>query len=503
MAGSTSRGNARLALFLLALFFAAGAAAIAGWIALGLWLLRHAPGLQGWTAAALCGLAALMLAGWMLPRRRRVKLPGLEVTPREQPALFEELRQVARAVGEPLPAQLHLTAEPNAFAVEIEDLFGFGGRRVMGLGMPLLRSLERGELRFVIAHELGHFHGGEQRTSPWLLQARIAMLRTMGELAALHARASLLKVPLALATLPFRLIAGAFLHVSLAVRRDHERRADQHAVRVAGARAAISGLEKAHTAEMTFKMYLEQEVEPLLTRGVVPPLGEGFSQFLRGNMAVQVGAKWLAFAIANDEGRETHPSLRERLAAAEASAREDAAPVSEEDRRPAIEMIVDPERYETEPIAAARGARRISWSEAAQAWLPEWREKLARIAAMGAPLEIHQAPSALAELRVLLRKSGDVSGREPTEDKVRTLALELLTSAMAVAAADAGYELESVPGGRLVARRAALSFLPIEEVGRYLDEHYTKEQWRLRCRGLGLLGATSPDASKNRPASTF
>lgn len=486
-----------IALFFLALFFAAGAAAIAGLIAAALWLVAFVAGPLGWMSAALCGLAALSLAGWLLPRRHAARLPGREVTPHTQPVLFEELRRVARAVGEPLPTQIFLTGEANAFVTEIEDVFGLGGRRVMGLGMPILRALERGELRAIIAHELGHFHGGEQRTSPWILRAGLAMQRTIDRLAALRARVQLLALPLAIACAPFHLLAEAFLHASRTLRRDQERRADEIAVRVAGPRAAIGGLRKAHLAEATHTMYLQHEVEPLLERGVIPPLGEGYSQYLRSSTAERIDDVWMKILDARGpDPRSTHPPLRERLAAAErALPGEPSGARSDDDRAPAIGLIDDPERYETEPIAAARGCRRVSWDESAGVFVADWREKLARARALGARIELLELPHSTLELRVLLRKAGALVSSEPDE-QLRDRAARMLGAAMMLAALDEGYELESVPGVDFLARRAALAFRPFEEVRNYLAGELTKEQWRSRCRGLGLARATSTEASK-------
>jgi Zn-dependent protease with chaperone function len=494
-------------LFFLALFFAAGAAAIAGLIAAALWLVSAVPGTLGWTSAALCGLAALSLAGWLWPRRYHVQLDGREVTPGEQPALFEELRQVARAVGEPLPTKILLCGEPNAFVTELEDGFGLwgllGGQRVMGLGMPLLRALERGELRAILAHELGHFHDAPP-SSPWILRARVAMHRTLARLAAARAQVELLALPLALACAPFRLIAMAFLHTSRSASREQERRADEIAVRVAGARAAIRGLQKAHLAEATHAMYLRHEIEPLLARGVVPPIGEGYARYLRSDSAARIDAAWSKIL----DGRavdpaSTHPPLRERLAAAERALLDEPArascPELDEDRRPAIELIDDPERYETDPIAASRGCRRVSWDESATAWAAQWREHLAWLEEIGVRIDVLELPRSALELRVLLRKSGELEGPEPDDDRLRDRAARLLGTPVALAALDAGYQLESVPGADFLARRASLAFRPFEEVRNYLAGECTPEQWRSRCRGLGLARATSSEAPAGHP----
>lgn len=51
---------------------------------------------------------------------------------------------------------------------------GVGSKRVMGLGLPLLNALTVSELRAVLAHEFGHFVGGDTSLGKWIHKTRSA-----------------------------------------------------------------------------------------------------------------------------------------------------------------------------------------------------------------------------------------------------------------------------------------------------------------------------------------
>jgi heat shock protein HtpX len=55
---------------------------------------------------------------------------------------------------------------------------GFGSRRVMGIGLPLLSILTVSELRGVLAHEFAHYYSGDTRLGPWVYKTQTTMIRT-------------------------------------------------------------------------------------------------------------------------------------------------------------------------------------------------------------------------------------------------------------------------------------------------------------------------------------
>ena len=282
--------RAVIALVLMVLFYAAAVGAIVGLVLLGKFLLGLLADFRGRGVilVAIAGGASLVAAGvvaWsVLPRPDRFEPPGPEITRAEQPALFAEVDRVAAATGEAGPAHVYLVHEVNAFVTQRGGLMGFGSRRVMGIGLPLLRTLNVSEVRAVLAHEMGHFYGGDTRLGPWIYKTRGSMIRTVVNLnragrgsAEFSEVATLLFVAI---QAPFRWFAQGFLRVSQAVSRAQEYSADGVAVRTEGAAAMIGGLQKTHAAALAHQLYLRNELAPLVDRGVLPPVGEGFSRFL-------------------------------------------------------------------------------------------------------------------------------------------------------------------------------------------------------------------------------
>jgi len=79
-------------------------------------------------------IAATML--WsMLPRFDKFKAPGLLLERSSQPRLFAELENIAAALNEPLPREVYLIGDVNAWVADRGGFMGIGSRRVMGLGL--------------------------------------------------------------------------------------------------------------------------------------------------------------------------------------------------------------------------------------------------------------------------------------------------------------------------------------------------------------------------------
>lgn len=95
----------------------------------------------------------------------------------QQPRLHELVDSVAADVGEPPPDGIYLDLPVNASVTEHRR------RRMMLLGLPLLATLDAEELRAVIAHEYGHYTGGDTRFAGWIWRTRVAVLKTVQRLA--------------------------------------------------------------------------------------------------------------------------------------------------------------------------------------------------------------------------------------------------------------------------------------------------------------------------------
>ena len=184
---------------------------------------------------------------------------------------------------------------------------GVGGRRIMGLGLPLLQAVSVSEMRAIVAHEFGHYFGGDVKLGPLIYRTREALVRTV---IALHQHSGFLQKP-------FEWYAALFFRVTHEVSRHQELQADALAARIAGADALARGLRTVHGASLAFGTYWAQEVALVLGAGYLPPLAVGFSRFLEQPRVTHVLRE--AVETEEREGKadpyDTHPSLRERLAA--------------------------------------------------------------------------------------------------------------------------------------------------------------------------------------------
>jgi len=104
-------------------------------------------------------------------------------------SLWGRVDRLAQAAGTRPPAELRLTAEPNAGVVEETRWLGLiPGTRRMYLGIPLLVALPDEQLDAVICHELGPYAQGHTRTGVVCYRARVAAELMVSGLAMVRAR---------------------------------------------------------------------------------------------------------------------------------------------------------------------------------------------------------------------------------------------------------------------------------------------------------------------------
>ena len=329
-------------------------------------------------------MGAFVILKSILPRRDHFEPPGPRLAPEEQPRLLAEIRSVAATVRQAEPSEVYLVPEVNAWVGHRGGFMGFGSRRVMGLGLPLMQILTVPELRAVVAHEFGHFHGGDVAIGPWVYKTSAALMRTLVELQ--HHSEALMA--------PFVWYANLFFRVAHAVSRHQEVLADRVAAGVAGAQALASGLRLTHGAALAFPHYWMGAVEPVLAAGFVPPLAAGFDVFLKTPLVAGKVAEGLTEQALRDQQTpyDTHPPLPDRLSALDV----DPASTHREAGAPSVSLLEDLPALETRLVemSVRRGKGIASentislnlepdpqvltpvlWSEVgAKVWVPQWRQ---------------------------------------------------------------------------------------------------------------------------------
>jgi Zn-dependent protease with chaperone function len=223
-------GRAVLAVVLLVGFYVLALAIIAGLLYVPYAEVIYLHRIDRLTLFSVIG-AGVILWG-ILPRVDRFSAPGPQLTVENQPRLFAALDDVARSAEQEMPREVYLVPDMNAWVAQRGGVMGFGSRRVMGVGLPLLQTLTVSQLRAVLAHEFGHYYGGDTALGPWIYKTRAAIGRTLHGLSQ--------HTPLLMK--PFEWYGKAFLRITHAISRRQELAADALSARVSGTSTTIDAL---------------------------------------------------------------------------------------------------------------------------------------------------------------------------------------------------------------------------------------------------------------------
>src|SRR5215510_13549543 len=190
-----------------------------------------------------CVVSAGAILWSILPRPDRFEPPGPRVDPTQQPALFAELSRIAQSVQQELPHEVYFVPEVNAWVAQRGGVMAFGSRRVMVLGVPLMALLTVSQFRAVLAHEFGHYYGGDTKLGPWIYKTRAAIGRTLRQLARSNSWLVFL----------FKWYGNMFLEITLGISRAQEYAADRIAAQVAGKTALVEGLKQQHRGAVAWE----------------------------------------------------------------------------------------------------------------------------------------------------------------------------------------------------------------------------------------------------------
>jgi heat shock protein HtpX len=359
---------------------------------------------------------------------------GLPLTRGDHPALFDEIDRIAAATEQAPPVEVYLLPELNAWVAERGGVMGLGSRRVMGLGLPLVQLLTVSQLRSVLAHEFGHFHGGDTALGPWIYKTQAGLARTVQNLAeASHPFFMVVQSP-------FKAYAEFFFKVSHAVSRAQEYGADALAARTAGPEALIGGLTVLQRAGPFWPSFLEEELSPVLGAGRRPPLFQGFQQFLNSERVRGLGQKLLQHEL--DQGvsgdHDTHPCLRDRIAAVKGLELPDDIEV---DSRPATDLLKDIPDLDVLLLDSltsldALSLEPVAWEDVADAVLLPGLRK----AAGGATLLHGKAIASVDVGPKVFSEVARVASRGQTDDP--GLGVWVVSAAVSVSLVEQGWTLE-------------------------------------------------------------
>ncbi|HKU39482.1 MAG TPA: M48 family metallopeptidase, partial [Polyangiales bacterium] len=450
-----------------------------------------------------CAVAAFVIVRSVLPRFDRFEAPGLLLSADTQPELFAVIRELATATEQPPPKDVFLVSDMNAFVTQRGGLMGFGSHRVLGIGLPILQALSVRELRAVLAHEFGHFHGGDVQLGPWIYKTRAAIIRTIVSLA--QERSIFHK--------PFLWYGEMFIKITHAISRNQELAADALAARTVGAQALISGLKRTHAAALAYNVYWQEDMLPALGSGWRPPLAAGFAQFLGAKRAQRLMDESVAHEL--DSGKadpyDTHPSLRERVQALESM--RDRVAHDSDDERAAVSLLADLaaiEKLLVEHMAAdkseAARLKPIAWTDVpASIHVPNWRAMVGRLAPQFAGHSLLQLPAA-REFRVQLGRSvAGEHGNQLDDDTLLRLGAARIAGVVVLGLVELGYVLDCAPGEAVTLSRNGASVQPFAILLDDSKSDQAIDDLRAACAAAGVgdldLGAIAARAQAAAPAS--
>jgi len=426
-----------------------------------------------------CGIGALTILWSILPRIDRFVPPGPPLKPEDQPRLFAAIKGVAGATQQTMPVDVYLVPDVNAWVAQRGGVMGFFSRRVMGIGLPLLRILTVSQFRAVLAHEFGHYDQGDTRLGPWVYKTRAAIGRTLEGLSESVLQAL------------FLWYGRMFLRISHQVSRQQEFVADRISAQMAGSRVAIDGLKAVHRHAPAFNGYWTSEVLPVLEAGYKPPIADGFAKFINSSAVADQTAALLEKMLSHEDTNpyDTHPALRERITALEKF------PPGEipSDDPPALALLDNVTALETELLGAiadekiVRQLKDITWDDVATTvHVEEWKRQVTAHAASLAEVEIKDLPN-LATDRVAL----DALFRHParkslTSDQRVSIMLSTLGSALCLLLLDNGWTLHVSPGEPIVFRKSDLEFEPFTFLHQLIKRELSAKDWEKKYRETGI-----------------
>ena len=453
------------------------------------------------TQSVLLFLFGVAIAGGLLwslvPRVDKFAPPGPLLNRAQHPRLFAELDAIAASLNEPLPSEVYLIGEVNAWVADRGGVMGFGSRRVMGLGLPLLSVLTISQFRAVLAHEFAHYYGGDTSLGPWVYKTKMAMMRTFQTVGSLSklARFWILAIMYMVVTTILKWYFIVFLRAMNLISRRQEYRADELACLVAGRQPLMDGLRTIHGAAPAWQPYWNTEVAPVLNNGSMPGLGDGFARF--------VAAPGISQKIEGNvkkeilEGKaspyDTHPPLRERIAAAQSLPSATEPPGSKpEDTRPASSLLDHPEAAELgflhalNPKLPPGSLRCVTWDQvSAQVTVPGWREAAREYGAAFQGLTVDTLPDMLPRLQEVGATMRDPKGMLLTPAQRTQRAGQVLAVGLALALLENRWELHAQPGV-FHFQKGSEQLNPFVMVPQLIDGKLTREAWASRSRELGI-----------------
>ncbi|MEV0899759.1 M48 family metallopeptidase [Actinoplanes sp. NPDC049802] len=299
--------------------------ALVGWLLYEIWSHMHGAGAAKLSWLLLAAVGAVVAGLWQALRAKPDEPSGMLISPEQAPQLWATVRELAASAGTRAPDEIRLVPMVNAAVSEDARLLGLlGGTRRLYLGMPLLQTFTMDQLRAVLGHELGHYSGSHTRLGAITYRGRLAMHETLSRVGRYNVFGWV-----------FKGYGRLFRLVSNAVGRRQEFEADEVAVRVAGADAAVGVMRELPVVATAWNFYFGRYINGGVELGFAPDdVFGGFGQLHAARTEELAGLRDME-PDHETSVWDTHPALGERITAMRAL-----PPVQHAaDRRPAAILL--------------------------------------------------------------------------------------------------------------------------------------------------------------------
>ncbi len=257
----------------------------------------------GWTVVTL-GLLPFLYAIVL-----DIRPNGILVERSKQTKLVEIVKDVAEEIGVPIPDKILLTPTTGIFVMGHSEKY-------LCIGIASLRALTVGEFKSILAHESGHFYGGDTIIGDYLGRMRYTFEKSSELSAKLGWGSRVLELAIlgSIISFCYSLYGWFFKAITHFYFRRMERRADLVAIHVGGAANFYNGL----TNYAAFSSFFDKN-----TYGNIAKLAEEQKAYL--NIYETTYKTYLNGDVKATKKKTieeekpglfaTHPLLRERLAA--------------------------------------------------------------------------------------------------------------------------------------------------------------------------------------------
>ena len=448
------------------------------------------------------GLVAGCTILWsILPRRNKAEVNGVLIDLATEKRLAAHIEDIAATLKEPMPSEVYLLGDANAFVSRRGGLMGVGSRRIMGVGLPLLQMLTVAEFRAVLAHEFAHYYAGDTSLGPWVYGTTRAIIRVYenlgkkSEIMSFLTRWAVVAAPYMVLMWAMRMYWKLFMRITQLISRRQEYRSDELACSIAGSQPLIDGLQTIHRSQAALNSYWNSVVFPVAAGGFQPRIANGFLRFMQAPQIAKATSDIVAKEIA--EGKtspfDSHPSLQKRIERARSYNIPQPPAFGEQNgTEPAIALIDGLDALEGAllkkfvPALEKSDLKPMTWEAAArEVYVPIWRNDVARYLPWLETQTLRALPALVANLKPLSDQVPTPPGELPNRERREAKALEILSRALTLSLIDHGWTLVISPG-TFYLESAGAKYDSFGMIGRLKSGKLSSEQWAAFCSEQGI-----------------